>query len=109
MAVTINRDREAIREYLTRFDIDPNTALEDGISERGYFSRTDTLTPTAQDYREFHTWPEGFDWSHFDSLVNPLLTTQEDYPREWTRSEIRQLIVELMLEIEIEKLKGKQE
>lgn len=29
-----------------------------------------------------------------------------DYPREWTRSEIRKLIVELLLEIEIEKRRG---
>lgn len=100
MAVIKNRDRKAVKARLLAFDIDPNKVLEEGVSSRGYYTRSENYW----EEKTFHEWPEGFDWEYFRTLLYPQPI---EFAREWTRSDIRALIVEVLLEIEIEKVKSR--
>lgn len=99
----IKRDREAIQAYLREFDLDPNEILEEGVSDRGYYMRSHL----SSDHKYFYPWPEGFDWGYFDGLLVPI--SPRGYPREWTRDDIREVVIEVLEEIELAKARKRAE
>lgn len=96
-----------IKAYLERFGINAYDVLVDDQTSEGYYRLTHIEPRTAQNYREFVSWPDGFDFGYLDSLVNPNISNRDDYPGEWTKNQIREVILEVLLEFETAKLKNR--
>lgn len=76
-----------IQVYLQRFDIDPDRVDVNGLTSEGYLYRRRTDTGqaiyepgTRQQARDWKTWPEKFDFSILQHLIDGGKLSEKEKP-----------------------------